>query len=76
MRGRTENILLKGVSPALKRRLREEAERERRSVNQQILIILERELQPLPPLKPVKPFRTKKAFTHAWLMKAMREGRE
>lgn len=72
----TTNILIKGVTPELKRRLQLQADRDRRSVNQQILTILEQGVRPLPPLKPIVPIATKRPFTHAWLMKAMREGRE
>jgi hypothetical protein len=72
----TSSILVKGVKPNLKRRLQAQAQLERRSVNQQILTILEQALRPLPPLKPVKPIPTKRPFTHAWLMKAMREDLE
>lgn len=67
------SILVQGVTPQLKRRLREQAERERRSVNQQILTILERALLPLPPLPRHKPVAPKKPFTHEWLMRAMDE---
>lgn len=72
----TSNILIKGVPPELKRRLREEADRNRRSVNQQILLILERATNPLPPIKLPRPIKPKRPFTHEWLMRAMREGRE
>jgi hypothetical protein len=69
----TGSILVKGVTPELKRRLRAQAERERRSVNQQVLTILERALVPLPPLPRHKPIKPKKPFTHDWLMRAMDE---
>ena len=69
-------IVLKGVPADLHRRLREQAERNRRSMNQELLTIMERALRPLPPLKPIRPVKTRQAFTHAWLLKAVREGRE
>jgi hypothetical protein len=66
----TSSILVKGVTPELKRRLQDQAERERRSVNQQILTILERAVAPLPPLPRRKPIKPRKPFTHDWLMRA------
>jgi hypothetical protein len=69
-------IVLKEVPAQLHRRLREQAERNRRSMSQELLTILERALRPLPPLKPVKPVKTRRPFKHAWLLKATREGRE
>lgn len=67
----TSSILVKGVTPYLKRRLKSQADRERRSVNQQVLTILERALVPLPPLPRHKPIKPTKPFTHDWLMRAM-----
>jgi antitoxin FitA-like protein len=69
-------IVLKDVPEQLHRRLREQAERNRRSMTQELLMIIETALRPLPPLAPVKPVRTRRPFTHAWLLKATREGRE
>ena len=69
-------IVLKDVPEELHRRLREQAERNRRSMSQELLTIMEEALRPLPPLAPVKPVKTKRPFTQAWLRKAMREGRE
>jgi hypothetical protein len=45
-------------------------------MNQEALTILERALKPLPPLPKAKPVKTLRPFTNAWLLKAMREGRE
>jgi len=69
-------IVLKNVPQELHRRLREQAERNRRSMSQELLTIIERALRPLPPLGPVTPVRPRRPFTHAWLRKATREGRE
>jgi hypothetical protein len=76
MAGNTGNILVKGISSDLKRRLQDQAERERRSVNQQILTILERALRPLPPLPRRKPIKPRKTFTNEWLLQAIDEGLE
>lgn len=69
-------IVIKDVPRNLHRRLQQQAERNRRSMSQELLIIMERALRPLPPLAPIKPVKTKRPFTNAWLLKAMREGRE
>ena len=69
-------IVLKDVPADLHRRLRDQAERNRRSMSQELLTIMERALLPLRPLAPAKPVKTKRPFTNAWLQKAMREGRE
>lgn len=69
-------IVLKEVPEELHQRLKAEAERNRRSMSQQLLVIMEQALTPLPPLKPIKPVVPTQPFTHAWLMRAMREGRE
>ena len=69
-------IVLKDVPADLHRRLRDQAERNRRSMSQELLTIMERALLPLPPLSPVKPVKTKRRFTNAWLQKAVRGGRE
>ena len=68
-------IVIKDVPEQLHRRLREQAERNRRSMSQELLTIMEQALQPVPPLGRIKPIRTKRPFSHAWLLKAMREGR-
>jgi hypothetical protein len=69
-------IVIKDVPKDVHDLLRAEAVKNRRSMNQQALTILERALKPLPPLGRVKPVKTKRPFTHEWLMRAMREGRE
>lgn len=45
-------------------------------MSQELLTIMEQALRPVAPLPRGKPVKTKRPFTHAWLMKAMREGRE
>lgn len=69
-------LVLKNLPDRIHKRLKEEAARNRRSMGQQAILILEQALLPLPPLRPFKAFETKRPFTHEWLMKAMREGRE
>lgn len=69
-------IVLKGVPEELHRHLKEEVGRNRRSMSQQLLIIMKRALTPLPPLKPIKPVVPNQPFTHEWTMRTMLEGRE
>lgn len=64
------SLLLKNVPEHIRTALKEAAARSRRSMTQQALVILEQALRPLPPIKPRRP------FTHEWLLRAMREGRE
>jgi hypothetical protein len=70
------SIMLKNVPARLKERIQREAEKNRRSMNQQILMMLERASAPVPRIPPPKPIKPRKPFTHEWLMKAIREGRE
>ena len=69
-------IVIKDVPKDVHRLLKEAAARNRRSMNQEALMILERALRPVPPLVRVKPIKPKRPFTHDWLLKAIREGRE
>jgi plasmid stability protein len=70
------SIVIKDVPKDVHEALRVEAAKNRRSMNQEALTILERALKPLPPLPKAKPVKTLRPFTNAWLLKAMREGRE
>ena len=69
-------VVIKDIPADVHRLLKAEAERNRRSMNQEALTILERRSSPCrrcPRARPVKP---KRPFSHRWLMRAMREGRE
>jgi len=69
-------IVLKDVPRELHRWLKDEAERNRRSMNQQLLLILEQaKCGPLPPVSPPARIKTLKPLTQAWLRKAIEEGR-
>lgn len=70
------SLVLKNLPDNVHRRLKEEAARNRRSMTQQATLILEQALVSLPPLKSPSPIKPRRPFTHEWLMKAMREGRE
>ena len=69
------SILIKNVPKPLKEHLQREAERNRRSLNQQVLSILE-QASAMPHVPLPNPIKPRKPFTHEWLMKVIREGRE
>jgi plasmid stability protein len=69
-------ILIENVPADLHRRLTEQAERNHRSADQELLTIMERVLRPVPPLPNVTPIQPLRPFDHEWLLAAMREGRE
>lgn len=69
-------IIIEDVPADLHRRLNEQAKRNHRSPDQELLSILEGTLRPVPPLAGVRPIQPKRPFDHEWLMRAMREGRE
>ena len=70
------SLLVKNVPEALKRRLRAEANRDRRSMNQQVLLILEQALPPgLPPRLPTA-LRPRRRVTAAMIHHGIRAGRE
>lgn len=68
-------LLLKNVPEDIKKKLKEQAELNHRSVNKEAIIRLEQSLVrpgigPLPP-----PIKTRTRLTEAWLNKAKRWGR-
>jgi hypothetical protein len=69
-------LVLKNVPEHLRRRLKEEAERNRRSMTQEAMIALERGLGVVPPVKLPKPIPTLKPVTAKMIRDAIREGRE
>jgi hypothetical protein len=70
-------LVLKNVPKYLHRRLKEEADRNRRSMTQQAMIALERGLGVVPPVKlPRKAIPTLKPLTASMIRNAIREGRE
>ena len=70
-------LLLKPVSKDLHRWLKQEAQRNRRSMTQQAMLILEQaRLRPVPPVPPPARIKPLKPFTQGWLRKAIEEGRE
>jgi hypothetical protein len=68
--------LIKDVPQRLKDEIQRVAEHNRRSMNQQLLLTLEQVFGKVPRVKPSKPVKPNRPFTHEWLMKVIREGRE
>jgi hypothetical protein len=72
------SIVLKDIPADTHQWLKDEATRNRRSMNQEAIHILEQarnhRLPPVPP--PARIIKPKKPFTQAWLRKAIEEGRE
>ncbi len=70
------SILLKDVSPDLHRRLRKQAERNRRSMAQEALVLLEGSLRVIPPIKlPDASLKTLKPISRATILRAIRAGK-
>jgi hypothetical protein len=68
-------LLIKNLPPELHARLKDEAERHRRSMTQQALVILEEALGLRPWPEPPAPFRGRFPLTQDWLDRARRDGR-
>jgi hypothetical protein len=69
-------LVLKNVPVYLHRRLKEEADRNRRSMTQEAMIALERGLGVVPPVKLPKPIKPLKRVTARMIAAGIREGRE
>lgn len=71
------SIVLRDVPKELKNRLQEQAVRNRRSMAQEALMILEREFRVFPPIElPAKPHKLLKPITSEMVLKAIRSGRK
>ena len=68
-------LVIKQVPPELHRRLREEAERNHRSMNKQVIAILEETLGAPSPPDRVVPVKGKFGLTDRWLNEARAKGR-
>jgi len=70
-------IMLKNVPREMHQWLKDEAERNRRSMSQQLLHILDQaRFRPLKPVPPPLRIKTRNPITQQWLRKAIEEGRE
>jgi plasmid stability protein len=71
-----EALLLKNLPKGLKQRLKREAERHRRSMTQQAVVILEQGLPPGLPWPLPKPIEPLKPVTAAMIRSGIRQGRK
>jgi plasmid stability protein len=69
-------ILVKGIPSKLHRDLKARAQRNRRSMNQEVLTILEQSLQRVQAITVPKPMKPLKPITDDEIIRAVREGRE
>ncbi len=68
-------LVIKNIPEALHRRLKEEASKHRRSMTQEVLIILEESLDVIQVEFP-RPVKGKTQLTQELLIKGIRQGRE
>ena len=69
-------LVIKDIPPELHARLREEAKRNRRSMTQQALVILEENLLEVGPVRFPKPVKGRYPLRQGRLTRAIQEGRE
>ncbi len=70
-------LLVKTLPDELHRRLKAHAKTHRRSMTQEVIVLLEGALQQGPPTMsgPPDPVATRRPLTDAWLRKAIQQGR-
>ncbi|HVT89681.1 MAG TPA: hypothetical protein VHD56_12565 [Tepidisphaeraceae bacterium] len=69
-------ILIKNVPEKLKNRIKKDAVKNRRSMNQQILMLLEKATLTVPPVRLPKPIKPLKPITAEMILDAIHKGRE
>lgn len=69
------SMLVKDVPPQTHTRLKAQAKRNRRSLNQEVITLIEQGLEAPRRRKLPKPIKPRKPIDHEWLLKAMKEGR-
>ena len=69
------SILIKEIPTVLHRQLKERAKRNRRSMNQEVLLILEQTVRELPPVVLPEPIKALRRITAEMISAAIREGR-
>ncbi len=69
-------VLVKDLPSQLHHRLKQEAQRNHRSMNRQVIAILEKELGHLTPTTLPPPVKLMKPMDPRWIVKVIREGRE
>ncbi len=69
-------LLIKDIPPEVHVWLKKEAERNRRSMTQQAIVILEERMRRFHPIRFSPPARTRKRLSAAFLDRAKRQGRK
>lgn len=69
-------FLVKDLPPVLHDRLRQEAERHHRSMNREVIAILEKELGGARPMALPPPVKLKKPVDPQWIADIIREARD
>ena len=69
-------LVIRDVPLTLHRRLKEEAERHHRSMNREVIAILEKELVTARPLELPPPVKGIKPVDPQWIVRVIREARE
>lgn len=69
-------LVLRNIPPALHQRLKDEAQRHHRSMNREILAILENEVGAPAPRTLPPPVRGRRPADPQWVVRAIREARD
>lgn len=70
------SLVIKALPDSVHRLLKKRAERNRRSMTQEAVVILEQALLDVPPVKLPKPIKPLREITGDMVASAIREGRE
>ena len=68
-------LLIKDLPADVHKWLKHEAERNRRSMTQQVIVFFEEHMRRFRPVHFPPPFKTRTPLTHAFIDKAKKEGR-
>lgn len=69
-------VVVRDLPPALHRRLKQEAERHHRSMNREIIAILEKEVGAVQPAELPPPVKGRVQIDGRWIAQAIRDARD
>jgi len=69
-------LLIKNMPPTIHERLRRRAAEHHRSMNREVIAILERELDRSVPAELPPPVKSLKPVDHAWIVQTIRDARD
>lgn len=72
---RMSALLLRDVPESIRRRIKVEARKNRRSMTQEALVLLEQGLRTRRAVRLPRPIKPARPIDHDWLVKTMKEGR-